>query len=203
MKIYLIRHGETTWNKKEMVQGNSDPHLSALGKRQAILLAKELKGRGVDKICSSPLRRAHLTAKAVSDATGAPIEIHQDLREINLGIWEGKTISQIKKSHASEYQKWLKGPSYATIKEAEHILDFRKRSLDAFHGILHTNGEGSVAIITHGGVIISILSHILRVDFNRLFKTLRVDNCGIHELEHMNDMFFIGALNSTSWKKPR
>ncbi|MBI4335217.1 MAG: histidine phosphatase family protein [Candidatus Omnitrophica bacterium] len=203
MKIYLIRHGETTWNKKEMVQGNSDPLLSALGRRQAALLARELKGRGIDKICSSPLRRAHSTARAVAGSTGAPIEIHHDLREINLGAWEGKTISQIRKSHPAEYRKWLRGPSYAKIKEAEHILDFKKRALDAFHGIVSTNGSRSVAIITHGGVIISILSHILRVDFNRLFKTLRVDNCGIHELEHINGLFFIGTLNSTSWKKSR
>jgi len=88
-KIYILRHGETQWNKEEIFRGRNDIPLNEVGLKQAELASYYFKDKGIERIFSSPLLRAMQTAEAVSKTVGGDIEIVEEFIDINFGIWEG------------------------------------------------------------------------------------------------------------------
>jgi phosphoserine phosphatase len=178
MNLYIIRHGESTWNNANRIQGTSDPGLSELGRRQARLLAARLSKIKVDRIYSSPLKRSYQTAGFISDALKIKIIKNEELREIGLGEWEGKTPGQIDRLYGNKYKKWLlSGPTKVDIPGMERISHFRGRIDRVFRSIIDQNmAGGNVAVVTHGGVIASFLARLLKADFDRLVLKLHLPN---------------------------
>ena len=93
--FYLVRHGETVWNKAGKFQGRTDIDLSPLGLKQADKAAEWLKNKKVDSIISSPLIRAAHTAELIAGEQGISIEYDSGLMELSFGQWEGLTFDQI------------------------------------------------------------------------------------------------------------
>ena len=89
MKLYIARHGETQWNVENRVSGRTDIPLTEKGMEQAVRLAQDAAGKGIEVILASPLLRARQTAQAVSDAIGVPVETDERLIELNFGSFEG------------------------------------------------------------------------------------------------------------------
>lgn len=177
MNLYIIRHAESTWNKLNRIQGHSNPPLSSLGKIQARLLAKRFKGIKIDKIYSSPLLRSLQTAQIISKALEKRIIKNQQLREVMLGDWEGKTAGDIDRMYNNKYQKWLRnGPTKVRIPGAENISSFRNRVRRTVYKIVDENQEKDVIVVTHGGVIAAFLAHILDADFDKLILGLHLPN---------------------------
>ena len=92
MHIYLMRHGETDWNIARRMQGHSDIPLNANGLRQARQAAAGMRGLPIDRILTSPLRRAKQTAQAVAAGRGVPVLIEENLIEMGFGALEGKLL---------------------------------------------------------------------------------------------------------------
>ena len=90
MKIYVARHGETSWNARNIICGRTDIPLNERGKEQAMLLAERLAGVSIDRIIASPMIRARQTAETVAEKHGLPIMFDERLIEQNFGIYEGK-----------------------------------------------------------------------------------------------------------------
>jgi probable phosphoglycerate mutase len=88
--LLLIRHGETDWNAEHRWQGHADVPLNARGRDQAKALAEELAPEGVDAIYASDLSRARDTAEIVGERLGVPVVLDPDLREIDVGSWDGE-----------------------------------------------------------------------------------------------------------------
>ncbi len=95
MEIIFIRHGETAWNPDNRFQGSSDTGLSETGKEQVRRLGERFKNRKVDRIISSPKRRAQDTAAAIAAGHGLTVETDDRLREIDYGYWEGKNLPEL------------------------------------------------------------------------------------------------------------
>lgn len=89
MKLYIIRHGETDWNKQKRLQGQSDTMLNEYGIELAEITAKALKDVQFDYIFSSPLKRAYKTAEIIRGERNVPIVTDDRLKEIGFGINEG------------------------------------------------------------------------------------------------------------------
>ncbi len=109
--IFLVRHGETKWNVQHRLQGNQDSPLTTKGIEQAYEVKRSLEQYAIDQAYVSPLKRARDTAEILlKDRKLNPIVIN-NLREINLGPWEGKTRKETKLSHPYEYNAfWNKLP---------------------------------------------------------------------------------------------
>ncbi|MGI6096159.1 MAG: histidine phosphatase family protein [Lachnospiraceae bacterium] len=91
MKLYVMRHGETTWNTQWRLQGSSDTHLNENGREMAAKTGKGLKDIRFDLCFTSPLHRARETAELVLGDPKIPIIADERLREISFGEWEGKS----------------------------------------------------------------------------------------------------------------
>ncbi|GIN87340.1 alpha-ribazole phosphatase [Heyndrickxia sporothermodurans] len=108
--IYIVRHGQTVWNKANRMQGHLDSQLTKTGKMQAMSLRERLKDVKFDVIYSSSSLRAINTAKIISYEKQTKIVEIEALKEINMGWWEGKDINTIKKKEPENYQKFTLQP---------------------------------------------------------------------------------------------
>jgi broad specificity phosphatase PhoE len=197
MNIYLIRHGESMWNKEQRVQGREDPGLSAAGKRQAKAAAKRLKKEGIKVVYSSDLRRAAQTAKTIADTARAKVVLMPELEEMILGAWQGKTIEEVKKYFPKSYAAWKRSPSKARIPGWEGVPKFTARVRRAFRSIIGNGGDGNVCIVAHWGVIAAYFSIVMKTDFDRFFKSVRIDNCSINKISYKNGKAIIQCINDT------
>lgn len=175
MKIYLCRHGQTTGDLEDRYGGDYDDHLTQLGIEQAQQLSDLLKDKGVQKIFVSPLIRARETAEIIGGKLNLVPEIVRDLKERNRnGILTGMVKSEAKDKFPDIVER-LKDYKN-TIEGAESQNDFQIRITEAIQTILKTNYE-TVAIVTHGGPMITILREIESA------SDYKIEDCGHAELK--------------------
>lgn len=141
--FYFIRHGETDWNRQKILQGQIDIPLNDCGIAQAHSAASLLKDKGIASIVSSPLKRALKTAEIIAQIISCPIKIVDDLKEVSLGIMEGKP-----KAEWFWSTEWRNG-NYC-IDGAETFATFADRVMRGFNQAISL--PGPVLIVAHGGV---------------------------------------------------
>jgi broad specificity phosphatase PhoE len=162
MLMFLVRHAESTWNRQKKIQGQRDPQLSPYGNKEAKLLAKRFKGLEFEAVYSSPLKRAMETARAIVGRR-AEIQCIEELTEINLGEWEGRTLNQIRRKFGDSFDRWAVSPSKVRIPGGEAFKDFKKRVGKAMRGIERRHKEGNVLVVCHGGVISTYATALLNL----------------------------------------
>jgi broad specificity phosphatase PhoE len=175
MKIYLIRHGETEYNEMGKIQGHLDIPLSPEGCRQADVIAKQLlkqvDGKCISAVYSSDLERTSQTAQPFIDALrqkGYDIPVHYmpELREINLGIWQGRTreelLDNLEDDGRSLFARWLVNPADIVPENGESMPEFYGRVIGALYKVIDENksNECNLFIFTHSGCLSIILNHI-------------------------------------------
>ena len=183
-RYLLIRHGESMWNGERRIQGNQDPPLSPRGRRQAEILARQLRLdlRRAAAIYASPLRRAAETAEAVRAATGLPVVPDPDLREMCLGKWEGMTVSEIQAAFPGTYEEWLADPLAHPALGGERLEVFGRRVTAAFERIRAAQPGRDAILVSHGGPIKAVLCYVLGLEIRSLFR-IKQDNTAVSLVE--------------------
>ena len=209
MKLYMIRHGQTEWNVSNRWQGRQDIALDETGERQARLLARKLERAPIlaHAIYTSPLKRAYETASAISLCTGLPLKVRDDIMELYLGPWEGKTLAEVQETHGDAFHRWETelDPQLDIDVETHHAL--QTRAYSAVMDIIRREGSGRDAVmVTHGGFIRAFITHImgLHMDQKLLFQTGNV-SLNIFTYSHETNQFQIITLNDMShlWEDNR
>ncbi|MED0676653.1 histidine phosphatase family protein [Aneurinibacillus thermoaerophilus] len=154
--MYLVRHGETEWNAKRLIQGHSDIPLNRRGKEQVRRLAARLKQSPISQICSSDLQRAYDTAQAVADMLGLFVCRHVELRERNYGDWEGKDYRMIQ-SQFPDFNPWMDTESKYNV---ETFSAMQQRGMCCLQEILRESEAEHILVVSHGGLINALLHHI-------------------------------------------
>lgn len=169
-KIHLVRHAESVWNEERRVQGTcSGIPLSERGRIQARLLGNRLRSLRVRSIYCSDAERAIETAR-IALGDGGNITLMHDLRELSLGEWEGRLISDLRESGPDLLERWYREPTKAEVEGAEDMFSFKKRIVGAFNTILGVPDGGDAIVITHGGVICAYLTHILDMKLDDIWS---------------------------------
>jgi len=153
MTLYLVRHGESISNSKNIFIGRSvDPALTVKGIQQASSLAKSLKQKEIKAVFSSTMLRASQTAQIVADEIKLPVTYSEDLVEVGLGVLDGHDVGN--QAYLSVYENlvlnWQSGYSFVNILEGESLLDIKAR-LDRFLqiSIFSNHFDGPVLIVGH------------------------------------------------------
>lgn len=153
-RILAIRHGETAWNVDTRIQGHLDIPLNERGRWQAQRLARALAARDpLHAIYSSDLQRAHETARAIADATGAPLVTHSGLRERGFGVFEGKTYLEIESTWPEESERWRKRDPHWAPQGGESLLQVRERITHTLHELAARHPGEQIVLVAHGGVL--------------------------------------------------
>lgn len=181
-RLFLVRHGQSTWNEIRKIQGQSDPPLSKRGREQAERLADRFAKRSFTGFYVSDLRRCQETAAPLAGRLGQRPELRPDLREVALGDWEGLTAAEIEERFPGEWRRWTEEPSWDIVPSSEGARRFEKRVAGALEDIFGRHPHGDVLVVTHGGVIqVALHQAIGRNNSNGLFVFL-IQNCSVSVL---------------------
>lgn len=170
--LYLIRHGESEWNRQGRIQGALDSDLSGLGREQARLIGVAFAEKQVHSVVSSTATRALETCRIALKAFAGrvPCEKSALLREINLGAWEGMTAAELKRRSPDQVDLWFHRPSQVRIEGGETMRSFRLRIMREMRRLLAARPDRTVAVFTHGGVICTCLTGLLGLKLDDMWR---------------------------------
>jgi len=204
VRLLLARHGQTAWNAGRRFQGGADVGLSDLGRAQAAALGRAVRGRRLAAAYVSPMRRAVETAEIALAGTGIRLVTLEELRELSLGEWEGRTVGEIRALAGDPYAAWVRAPLDCPPPGGEALPAVCARVLAGVEriGAAHPNGD-DVLVVAHGGVISVYLCHLLGVSFNHLWR-LRLDNGSLSiarppRLVRVNETTHLPAAPRRAW----
>jgi broad specificity phosphatase PhoE len=162
-RLLLVRHGQSEWNADGRWQGQADPPLTDLGRRQALEAARAVGA--VDGVWASDLQRAAETAAIIAEQIGVgPVIVDPDLRERDAGEFSGLTRDEIEQRFPGHLADHRRPPGW---EDDEHLVE---RASAAIVRIAEALPGGEALVITHGGVVYAIEQH-LGAEFARLANT--------------------------------
>jgi probable phosphoglycerate mutase len=170
-ELWLIRHGETDWNKNRIFQGHLDTPLNESGQRQALGLLDTLSGVTFAKIYSSDLSRAVQTAQPLAEKRGMEIHTEKKLREIHVGLYEGIPVEEVITENPEWVKRFREGDPTFLIPGGEAMGEFAERICYAVESIATEHQGERVAVFTHGGAIACALRRAYNDPDRRVFLT--------------------------------
>ncbi|HLJ53501.1 MAG TPA: histidine phosphatase family protein [Chthonomonadaceae bacterium] len=173
LRLFVVRHGITDWNRALRMQGHTDIPLNEEGRRQASRIAARLAALDapLDAVWSSDLSRARDTAEAIAAPYGLPVRCTPLLREIMLGAWEGLSQTEIEARGDGELlQRYRDSPAGARPPGGETLEHAWDRMLRVRAEICAEFPEGQVVVVGHGGTLRALLAAALDAPVTSMLK---------------------------------
>lgn len=179
--IYLIRHGESEANERNIFLGHGDLALTGIGQKQACMAADYLKTRigQPDAIYSSDLKRACETGKATADRFDMPITKDQSLREIDAGEWDFVPYSELERKYPDTYKLWVEAIGNSRCDGGESVQALQSRIVSAITRIAKHHENSTVFIFTHATPIRVFAAHCLKKSLGEIKDIPWVTNASI------------------------
>ncbi len=179
MRVYLARHGETTWNLAGRYQGRRETALTSLGMQQAFALAAPMDAARVGRIVSSPLLRCTATARPTAERLNLRVETDDRLIEIAHGTWEGRVREEIAANDPVRYGAWRNDPANVSFEGGESTRDVLARWRAFAASFVPTV---PALVLTHDAVVRAALVDTSGRDLDAFWST-RVENGGFAVFE--------------------
>lgn len=195
MRLILVRHGETHWNREKKVQGSSDIELNELGVKQARRLALALRDEKIDTIHSSPLKRAYETARIIGQFHDGPIHVEGGLVEMNQGDFEGLQYHELMEQHREFLKQWVADPALVRIPNGESLAELQERAWRVMEAILCR--PGNVLVVSHNFTIAAILCRIQNISLSN-FRSACVNTASRTIVDCRNGEFHLEMLNDVT-----
>ena len=195
MRMLLLRHAETDWNRERRFQGGRDVPLSATGRQQAESAARLLAATRLDAVWSSPLARARDTAAIIAAPHGLAVQEAAAFREMGFGEWEGLTRDEVRERFADANRAWVETPHEATWSGAETLAAVRTRALAGLAALRAAHQGQTICLVTHGITGRLLILEALGLGPDRLWS-FHLSSTGISELEFRDDWTTLHRMNS-------
>jgi probable phosphoglycerate mutase len=184
--IYLVRHGETTYNVEGRLPGQlPDVPLTEEGRRQALRTAVALSATTLSAVVSSPLERARETAEIIARGWALPVRLDARLMDTDVGPWAGQKINDLRQ-HDPAWPAFVRHPTQPPpgIESLQSVLE---RSVAVIDELRHETGVGqNVVVVAHADVVKLIVAHYFQLDPGRI-HFLHVDNGSVSALSFSGD----------------
>ncbi len=199
IRILLVRHGETEWNRIHRFQGRSNLPLNQTGKEQAHALALALKNESFVAAYSSPLARAMETTLAIKAFhPSAPLFEEKGLIEMDLGDFDGMEAQKWAAQYPDLRKTWQTTPSQIRMPGGESLIEVQARAIDAVDRITETYPPGSTLLFSsHNFVNMTILCHATKTDLDQ-FRTLRQGTAAFNVLYKEGENLRAEVINERS-----
>lgn len=194
LELILVRHGETESNKAGTYLGWTDIGLNENGINQVRLLRDKLANAKIQRILTSPLKRAVQTAEIINESCKAEIRYIEELKEINFGLWDNMTFQEIQNKFPKEHKKWLENSDNYHFPEGESAAELYERVSKVIEQLTAKEKDVTILLVTHQGVIRNIISYLL-VNTREDSWHFKVDNCGITKIEITDGYAVLTKLN--------
>jgi broad specificity phosphatase PhoE len=206
LKLILVRHGETHWNKDGLVQGaDSDIELNDTGVEQARRLAAFLKNEPIAAVLSSPLRRAIATAEIIASQHQLSVETDEGLKELKVGDLEGVSISNLSTTFSRFLLKWWQDGEAMKLPNGESLVDLQQRVWKPIESLMERqktssdlDRDGTAVVVSHYFVTLAIILKALDLPLEYFIK-FRLDLGGVSILEFRDYGPRLVTFNDTSY----
>ncbi|NJN18195.1 MAG: histidine phosphatase family protein [Oscillochloris sp.] len=183
MHLILVRHGETPWNVTLQYQGQANIPLNERGIAQARHAADRLRSRQASALYASDLARARQTAEIIGEALHLTPHSASELREIDVGQWEGLTPEELYRRFPDHMAEYERDPARTVRLGGESYAQLQARALIWLQRIQETHKPGETIIgVSHGGTIRALLCHVIGLDLIN-FGRMWLDNGSFTELQ--------------------
>ena len=194
MELYIVRHGETPWNKDKRLQGNVDIRLNDYGRELAVKTGEGLKNTPIDLIYSSPLMRAYETAELIRGDRDIEIITDDRIKEISFGHFEGSNFSELIRDENLTFKYFFKKPeAYIPADDAEtfeHLIDragdFMKDKIEPLAASCER-----VMIVAHGAINKAIMSYIKKHPTSEFWSGGLQTNCNIIVVDYSDGIYTV------------
>ncbi|MDX1492184.1 MAG: histidine phosphatase family protein [Pseudohongiellaceae bacterium] len=187
MKIHLVRHGETDWNKERRIQGHAESNLTALGQQQAKSLQSVFNAIDIARVYCSSSQRTRQTAANIFAEKPVETIYSDELKEIFLGPWEAQLYEDIRSIEPESMHHFWHEPHKFNVDGAETFTELQLRGKNKFDEIVRTGTSGEeIAIVSHGAMIKAILCALEPRPIEKLWEPPKMHNCAhsIVEITH-------------------
>lgn len=196
--IYIVRHGQTDYNKNHIIQGSGiDSDLNDWGRQQALAFYESYQDVPFDKIYTSDLKRTKQSVQLFTE-NNFPTEHHEGLNEISWGAREGKKIGEVEDQYYHDMlQRWREGEIGLAIDGGESPLDVQARQKPVLELILSRQEEKNILICMHGRAIRIFLSLLMDTPLQEMDTHYEHSNLCLYQLRNENGIFQIIKHNDT------
>lgn len=164
----LIRHGENDAIGNTLTGWLPGLHLNEKGREQARRLAERLAGVPVRAVLSSPLERTRETAEPIAARLGLEIEIREEIGELRLGEWTGRSLKELRKDPV--WRQFNEHRATARIPGGETMLEVQARMLEVVFELHGRYPDGTVVLVSHGDPIRSILCYLMGIPLDLIHR---------------------------------
>jgi len=177
-RIYLIRHGQTAWNKSRIFRGRADVTLNAHGRREAAAAAQALSDAALACVYASPLSRTRETAENIAARHGVEVRIDAAFTDIDYGKWTTHADKEVRRTFGELYEQWETSPQLVRFPDGESLADVRGRSVPRLRELAGAHRHETIGVVTHRVVLKVLLCAIKGYD-NARFWDVRLDPASI------------------------
>jgi len=183
-RLFAVRHGESTSNVRGIATSALEGYpLTPRGRRQAAGAGRELAGRGVELVYASRILRARQTARIVADSLGAPLTVVPGLEEIDVGVLEGRSDGDVQAAALVNFDRWLGHDDLDHgFEGGETAREAMARGAAALTGLVERHRGGTLAVVSHGGVLALALIHLCHNVTSGFVRSHLLDNCAVVEV---------------------
>ncbi|MEW6377797.1 MAG: histidine phosphatase family protein [Thermodesulfobacteriota bacterium] len=199
--IYLVRHGQTAWNKEEIFRGRTDVPLDETGLRQAELAGEYFKGMEIHGIYASILSRAWETAQRIARFHDLKVQPMEGIIDMSFGNWEGHPHQEIRQNDREIYRQWIEKPHRVRIPGGESLDEVRVRAMAALRKVIQLNPRKTLVLVSHRVVNKVILCGILGLS-NSHFWQITQDPTAINLIQYKEGKYILSLMNETCHLKP-
>jgi len=194
LNLYLIRHGETAYNRDGVGFGRSDVALTALGRRQAVATGERLASEGLDAVYSSPLQRARATADLLAARASTEVIVDDRLIELEVGETEGLPFSVLRERYPDLLRRWA-GPDghHVRMPGGESIAELAERVSGFVPSLTHSEAE-KIAIVSHNFVLRVMLCQLIGLPISE-FRRMSVDLSSLSIFDWRPERTFVRTIN--------
>ncbi len=197
MRLIAIRHGETEWNVLAREMGQLDSPLTKRGVEQAKALAGRLERQSIAAIYSSDLGRAVQTAHIIAAMAKVEFFPEAGLRERHMGVFQGLTSAEMEQRFPTEYSSYRGDPHHFQIPHGESGQQRLERSVQVLTAIAERHPEGTVVVVTHGGLLMGFFEHVLGMSPGNGWR-FRKQNAAYNCFEYVNGQWLLETWNDTT-----
>jgi phosphoserine phosphatase len=194
--IYLVRHGQTAWNKEDIFRGRSNIPLDETGLKQAAAAAEYFREIEIHSIYSSPMSRAWQTAEKIGEVRRLPVEPLEGITDMSFGDWEGKSVLEVEKKDGEKFRQWKEEPHRLQLPGGESLDIVRARAMGALSEVIDRHPGKTLALVTHRVINKVILCGILGLD-NSHFWQIDQSPTAINLIRYREGKYFLSLMNET------
>jgi len=196
-RIYLVRHGQTEWNRVERFRGLIDVPLNEVGLAQARSLGERLAAeRDIAAIYSSPLSRAILTAEPLAQHLGLTVQPLAGINDLNFGDWQGLSPAEVAERWPELYQRWLLAPHTVRFPRGESLAASKARAFATLDDLaLHHAGKAFV-VVSHKVICKLLVCATLGMGEAHYWQ-IEIDNASFSVIEHHDGLYVVTRINDT------